>query len=127
MIITHYDESYFKIKLPKYLSEAIKRNMEKYHVNLGDAVEFAFREKANNKNTLWWKAWYYNDYREIVPCIYEKEYLDFKKYPLKYDLAAKRNIFLAAVDTVCGNCLYCEEKYCENCPVRKTVDEIKEA
>lgn len=86
MIITHYDESYFKIKLPKYISEAIKRNIEKYNVDLADAVEFAFREKVNNKNTLWWKAWYYDDYREIVPCIYEKEYLDFKKYPLKYDL-----------------------------------------
>ena len=34
--------------------------------------------------------------------------------------------FIDAVDTVCINCHYCEEKFCESCPVRKTVDELYE-
>lgn len=34
--------------------------------------------------------------------------------------------FLDAVDVVCGECGYLSEETCENCPVRKTCDDIKD-
>ena len=41
-----------------------------------------------------------------------KGYMDQKKY-------------LEAVDTVCMECAF-QEETCETCPVRKTVDQVKE-
>lgn len=79
------DESLIAKPIPKYLMERIKWYYERIGVSLGDAVRYAFRDKANRKNTLWYKAWYYDDYREIIPCAYSKEYLDFEKYPLYSD------------------------------------------
>ena len=35
------------------------------------------------------------------------------------------NDYLSAVDIVCMDCDYCEEQYCKNCPVQKTVDRLK--
>ena len=78
------DTSVFIKPIPKYIMNCIKKYYEVYGVGLSDAIEGGFREKANNKNTIWWKMWYYNDFREICPSIYLPEYLDFEKYPLKY-------------------------------------------
>lgn len=36
-----------------------------------------------------------------------------------------RRKFFDAVDMVCINCHYCREEVCENCPVRKTCDELQ--
>ena len=30
--------------------------------------------------------------------------------------------FMEAADIVCGECCYCNEEQCDNCPVRKTID-----
>lgn len=79
-----YNEKDFAIKLPKYLTDEIKKLMEKYSLSLSDAVKEAFRNKVKSKNTLWYKAWYFDDYREIIPSAYLPKYLDFEKYPLKY-------------------------------------------
>ena len=36
-----------------------------------------------------------------------------------------KDTYLDAVDTVCMDCDYCTEKYCEDCPVRKTVNAMR--
>ena len=51
---------------------------------LTDAFEEAVKTLAK-KGTRLWKAWYYSDFREYIPCAYKEEYLDFKKYPLAYE------------------------------------------
>ena len=73
----------FNKKIPKKIKERTIENVEVYHLSLGDAFEEAVRELAN-KGTELWKAWYYSDFRKYLPQIYESEYLDFSKYPLKY-------------------------------------------
>lgn len=78
------DMSVFIKPIPKYIMNRIKWWYETRYVGLADAIRYAFREKANNKNTIWFKMWYYDDYREICPSIYIPEYLDLEKYPLRY-------------------------------------------
>ena len=52
-------------------------------MGLYDSFKEAVREFSKTGTKLW-KAWYYDDFREYIPCIYNSEYLNFKKYPLKY-------------------------------------------
>ena len=66
------------------LALVVKENMEVYHIDLRDAFQEAVREFAQEGTELW-KAWYYDDFRAYVPCIYEQKYLDLEKYPLKYE------------------------------------------
>ena len=66
---TVFDEDDFIKDIPKNILERTKENMEVYHL----------------EGTELWKAWYYDDFRAYVPCIYEQKYLDLKKYPLKYE------------------------------------------
>lgn len=79
-----FDEKYFAKKIPKKILKRIKENMEIYSLTLDEAFEEAVRTLAKSGSKLW-KAWYYSDFREYVPCLYEPEYLDFRKYPLKYE------------------------------------------
>ena len=78
-----FDENDFVKQVPKKILERTRKNMEVYHMDLADSFQEATRELAKKGTTLW-KAWYYDDFREYVPCIYEPKYLDFSKYPLKY-------------------------------------------
>ena len=80
---TVFDEKDFIKRVPKKVLERTKENMEVYNMDLTDSFQEATRELAKEGTTLW-KAWYYDDFREYVPCIYEPKYLDFSKYPLKY-------------------------------------------
>jgi hypothetical protein len=73
----------FNKNVPKEIEKRTIENIEVYKLSLGDAFEEAVRELAK-KGTKLWKAWYYSDFREYLPEIYRKEYLDFSKYPLKY-------------------------------------------
>lgn len=85
MSSTRFDEADIKRKVPKKILERVKENMEVYNMILNDAFEEAVRELAK-KGTELWKAWYYDDFRKYIPCVYQKKYLDFKKYPLKYSM-----------------------------------------
>ena len=78
-----YSDDVFAKKVNKKIRERTKENMEKYNMVLSDAFEEAIRTYAK-KGTELWKAWYYSDLRKYIPCVYNKEYLDFEKYPLKY-------------------------------------------
>lgn len=85
MSSTRFDEADIKRKVPKKVLERVKENMEEYHMLLSDAFEEAARELAK-PGTLLFKAWYHSDFREYIPGIYKEEYLDFEKYPLKYNI-----------------------------------------
>ena len=73
----------FKGRVPKKIKDATLEYMDTDGVSLADAFEWACREYAPKGSELW-KAWYYNDFRKFIPSEYDPQYLDFKKYPLKY-------------------------------------------
>ncbi len=77
------DNNTFAVKLPAYLINRINWYIEKTGVSIIDALRAACRE-VTYTGTLWYKAWYHDDFREIYPDAYLPEYLDFEKYPLKY-------------------------------------------
>lgn len=85
MSSTRFDEADIKRKVPKKILERVKENMEVYNMTLNDAFEEAARELAK-PGTLLFKAWYHSDFREYIPCVYQEKYLDFAKYPLKYNM-----------------------------------------
>ena len=78
-----YDDDLIIGRVPKKVKERTKENMEVYNMTLYDAFQEATREFAKTGTELW-KAWYYDDFRKSIPCVYNSEYLDFSKYPLKY-------------------------------------------
>ena len=78
-----FDETDFAKRVPKKILDRTKENMEVYNMGLYDSFKEAVREFSKTGTKLW-KAWYYDDFREYIPCIYNSEYLNFKKYPLKY-------------------------------------------
>ena len=73
----------FAKRIPKAIRERTEENYYKYNMNLADSFKEAVKTFAK-KGTKLWKAWYYDDFREYIPSEYREEYLDFKKYPLKY-------------------------------------------
>ena len=74
---TVFDRNDFIKSVPKNILERTKENMEVYNLSLTDAFQEATRTLAK-KGTELWKAWYYDDFRAYVPCIYDHKYLDFK-------------------------------------------------
>lgn len=52
-------------------------------MGLYDAFKEAVRESDVNGHELQF-AFYYDDYRKFIPSEYLPEYLDFEKYPLRY-------------------------------------------
>lgn len=74
---------YFAKRVPRAIVERTEENYYTYNMSLLDAFEEAVKELAK-KGAKLWKAWYYDDFREYLPSEYREEYLDFKKYPLKY-------------------------------------------
>ena len=63
--------------------EYTREGMDKYNLNLADSFEDAARKYARPGMELY-DAWFYNDFRKYIPSAYEEKYLDFEKYPLKY-------------------------------------------
>jgi len=70
------------------VSQKIRKLTREYMINknmsLYDAFDLAVRESGTKSAELR-MAWYFSDYRKFIPCAYIPEYLDFKKYPLKYE------------------------------------------
>lgn len=69
--------------VPLVVREYTREGMDVYNLNLADAFEDAAREYAKPGTELY-DAWFYNDFRKYIPSAYEEKYLDFEKYPLKY-------------------------------------------
>lgn len=78
-----FDETDFAKRVSKKILDRTKENMEVYSIGLYDSFKEAVRELSKTGTKLW-KAWYYDDFREYIPCVYNQKYLDFEKYPLKY-------------------------------------------
>ena len=76
----------FRGKVPKKIKDETVKNMEKYGLTELDAFECAVKDYSKKGSELWC-AWYYgnNDYRKFLPQCYNEEFLDFEKYPLKYE------------------------------------------
>jgi len=71
-------------KVPQKIINQICKDMEEYSLCFTDALNLAFREYQAGTESEIYKAWYYQDFRAFCPSIYNLEYLDFEKYPLKY-------------------------------------------
>lgn len=84
MSSTRFEREDIKKRVPQKVIERTRENMETFHMVLSDAFEEAAREFAKKGTKLWW-AWYYNDFREFIPVVYEEKYLNFNKYSLKYE------------------------------------------
>ena len=70
-------------KVNKKVRKATERYMRKFNLCFYDAFKEACRDYAS-KSTELYTAWYYDDFRRFIPSEYDKKYLDFEKYPLKY-------------------------------------------
>ncbi len=79
-----YDDALIVGKVSKVIRKRTKENMEVYNMCLSDSFEEAVKTYAKEGTQLW-KAWYYSDFRKFIPSAYIPEYLDFTKYPLKYE------------------------------------------
>lgn len=79
-----YDDDLIIGKVSKAIRKRTKENMEVYNMCLLDSFEEAVKTYAKEETELW-KAWYYSDFRKFIPSVYMPEYLDFTKYPLKYE------------------------------------------
>lgn len=73
-----------KIRLSKKMIARVEENLTVYNMSLADAFEEAAKHFAK-KGTKLWKAWYYNDFSEYIPQVYDAKYLDLDKYPLAYN------------------------------------------
>ena len=71
--------------VPNKVKRLTKKYMNIYNMGLFDAFNDAVRELKSDRNSELYKAWYYQDFRKFIPSAYIPEYLDFKKYPLKYN------------------------------------------
>ena len=80
----YFDESMIVRRVPKWIINRTRVNMDKYCMGLYDA----FKEAVTNypqlsRSELYW-PWFFDDYRLYIPSAYHPEYMDFTKYPLKY-------------------------------------------
>lgn len=72
-------------KVPKWIVNRTRENMDRYYMGLGDSFAEAVRNYPKlKKGSELWKAWYYDDFRLYIPTAYRPECFDFAKYPLKY-------------------------------------------
>ena len=76
-------------RVSKKVRERTRENMNFYNMSLYDAFEDAAHTYARDGSKLW-RAWYHSDFREYIPSAYRKEYLDFRKHPLKYAKRQRR-------------------------------------
>lgn len=81
----YFDREDIVRKVPKKIVNRTKENMEEYGLDLGDAFEEAVKTFAK-KGTELWKAWYYSDFRKYIPRAYDPKFMDFEKYPLRYQV-----------------------------------------
>ena len=68
-----YSEDFIVKRVPMRIRERTKENMDKYCLTLYDAFQEAVRELAK-KGTKLYKAWFYDDFREYIPSVYDEKY-----------------------------------------------------
>ena len=72
-------------RVPKRIVERTRDNMNHYFMDLYDAFQEAVRSYPKPSKELK-DAFYYDDFRLYIPSAYLTEYMDFDKYPLKYNV-----------------------------------------
>ena len=81
----YFSEDLFTKKVPKWIVNRTRENVERFGMCLDESFEEAVKSYPRlKKGSELWKAWFYDDFRAYLPCIYRSEYLDFSKYPRKY-------------------------------------------
>ena len=80
-----YHDGLIVRRVPKWIRERTRDNMDNYNMVLSDSFSEAVRNYPKlRKDSELWKAWYYDDFRKFIPSVYQEKYLDLKAYPLKY-------------------------------------------
>ena len=80
-----YSDSLIVRRVPKWIRERTRENMEDFCMGLGDSFAEAVRNYPKlAKGSELWKAWYYDDFRLYIPSAYLPSAFDFEKRPL-YD------------------------------------------
>lgn len=80
-----FDNNLIYGKVSKAIRRRTQENMEKYYMGLYDAFDEAARA-LSRPNTELYRAWKTGDLRRFIPSAYNAEYLNFSRYPLKYDI-----------------------------------------
>lgn len=83
MSLTTFDPEDIKKELPDSIMKRIQEYMEVSNLNLSDAFQEALRDLADSGSLLN-QVFMAGDYREYIPIAYQDKYLDFVKYPLRY-------------------------------------------
>lgn len=82
-----YDDSLIVRRVPKWIRERTRDNMEYYCMGLYDSFQEAVRNYPKlTRGSELWKAWYYDDFRLYIPSAMNPERMDFNKYPLRYSV-----------------------------------------
>lgn len=79
-----YRDELIQGKVSKRIREKTRYYMDVCHIGLYDAFKEAAREHGKSREIR--HAFFFDDYRKFIPAAYCPEFLDFKKYPLKYKL-----------------------------------------
>ena len=83
-----YHDDLIVRRVPKWIRERTRDNMDNYGMALYDAFAEAVRNYPKLKRgSELWKAWYYDDFRLYIPSDIEPSHMDFRKYPLRYSIA----------------------------------------
>ena len=72
-------------RVPKWIVERVRDNMNHWSLDLYDAFQEAVRAYSKPSKELS-AAFYADDFRAYIPSAYREEYLDFGKYPLRYQV-----------------------------------------
>ena len=80
-----YFEALIVRRVPKWIRERTRENMNVYCMSLSDSFSEAVRNYPKlKKGSELWKAWYYDDFRLYIPSAYLPGAFDFEARPL-YD------------------------------------------
>lgn len=85
-----FDESLIVRRVPRWIVDRTRDNVERFHMGLYDSFAEAVRNYPKlKKGSELWKAWYFDDFRLYIPSEIIPEHLDFAKYPLRYNQRGK--------------------------------------
>lgn len=66
-------------RVPKWIVNRTRENMENYNMDLYDAFDEAVRNYPRKLSKKLWAAWYFSNYREYIPSAYFPNYIEFKR------------------------------------------------
>lgn len=79
-----YNDSLIVKRVPKWIRERTRENMEVYSMGLYDAFNDAVLSYPKRASAALRNAWYFSDYREYIPSAYLPRFLNFTEYPPEF-------------------------------------------